>query len=175
MPILNIVDETLQTKIYDKRDDFSFPIVNFPFLEGDVPLAPSYGVYISQLVRYARICSGVSDFNDKNRFITEKLLNQGYRYHKLVKSFSKFFHKYQYLLDKFNCTRRYLIVNGISHPKFYGNVVYKAHKFKNHPMRMSNWLKNLICKGYKTEIVIKSLMLVFFGDNINELITALRN
>ena len=71
---LSIINGRLHTKVYDKRDDFSFPIVNFPFLEGDVPLAPSYGVYISQLVRYARICSDVSDFNDKNRFITEKLL-----------------------------------------------------------------------------------------------------
>ena len=36
-------------KIYDKRDDFDFDIVNFPFLDGDVP-RPSYGVYIFQLI-----------------------------------------------------------------------------------------------------------------------------
>ena len=29
-----------------KRDDFNFEIVNFPFLDGDVPRSPSYGVYI---------------------------------------------------------------------------------------------------------------------------------
>lgn len=67
----------LNTRVYDKRDDFSFPIVNFPFLDGDVPLAPSYGVYISQLVRFARICNKVSDFNDRNQCITKKLLHQG--------------------------------------------------------------------------------------------------
>ena len=77
----------LNTKVYDKRDDFSFPIVNFPHLDGDVPLAPSYGVYISQLVRYARVCSDVSDFNDRNLCLTEKLLHQGFRYHKLIKTF----------------------------------------------------------------------------------------
>ena len=52
---VSISQGKISTKIYDKRDDFSFPIVNFPFLDGDVPLAPSYGVYISQLVRYARV------------------------------------------------------------------------------------------------------------------------
>ena len=43
--------------IYDKRNDFDFGIVNFPFLDGDVPRRPSYGVYISQLIRFARVCS----------------------------------------------------------------------------------------------------------------------
>ena len=45
--------------IYDKRDDFNFEIVNFPFLDGDVPRSHSYGVYISQLIRFARVCSNV--------------------------------------------------------------------------------------------------------------------
>ena len=51
-------------KIYDKRDDFDFDIVNFPlFLDGDVPRRPSYGVYISQFIRFERVCSHVEDFN----------------------------------------------------------------------------------------------------------------
>ena len=37
----------LKTKLYDKRDDFSFPIGNFPFLSSNIPAAPAYGVYIS--------------------------------------------------------------------------------------------------------------------------------
>ena len=45
----------VSSKIYDKRDDLNFEIVNFPFLDGDVPCSPSYGVYISQLIRFA-IC-----------------------------------------------------------------------------------------------------------------------
>ena len=81
----------LITKIYDKRDDFDFPIVNFPFLDGDVPKAPSYGIYISQLVRFCRICTKVSDFNERNQNLTEKLLKQGYRYHKLLKTFTQVF------------------------------------------------------------------------------------
>ena len=53
------------TKIYDKQDDFNFEIVNFPFLDGDVPHYPSYGVYISQLIPIARVCSHVDDFNNR--------------------------------------------------------------------------------------------------------------
>ena len=52
-------------KIYDKRDDFNFEIVNFPFLDGYVPRSPSYGVYISHIIRFARVCSNVDDFNNR--------------------------------------------------------------------------------------------------------------
>ena len=51
---LSISNGFVSSKIYDKRDDFDFDIVNFPFLDGDVPRRPSYGVYISQLIRFAR-------------------------------------------------------------------------------------------------------------------------
>ena len=49
------------------------------------------GVYISQLIKFATVCSHVDDFNARNEFSTAKLLNQGYRYHKLRKAFSKFY------------------------------------------------------------------------------------
>ena len=54
---LSISDGFVQTKIYDKRDDFDFDIVNFPFLDGDVPRSTSYGVYISQLIRFSSVQS----------------------------------------------------------------------------------------------------------------------
>ena len=79
----SISNATVSTKIYDKRDDFDFDIVNFPFLDGDVPGRTSYGVYISQLIRFARASSNVNDFNCRNKALTAKLLRQGYRYHKL--------------------------------------------------------------------------------------------
>ena len=60
-----------------------FEIVNLPFLDGDVPRSPSYGVYISQRIRFARVRSNVDDFNNRNLFLTAKLLKQGYRYHKI--------------------------------------------------------------------------------------------
>ena len=85
-----ISNDIVSTKIYDKRDDFDFDIVNFPFLDGDVPCSTSYGVYISQLIRFARASSYVADFNTRNKLLTQKLLKQGYRYHKLRKTFSNF-------------------------------------------------------------------------------------
>ena len=56
---LSISNGFVSSKIYDKRDD----IVNVLFLDGDVPRRPSYGVYISQLIRFARVCSYVEYFN----------------------------------------------------------------------------------------------------------------
>ena len=56
------------------------------FLDGDVPRSTSYGVYISQLIRFAIASSYVDDFNTFNKLLTQKLLKQGYRYHKLRKT-----------------------------------------------------------------------------------------
>ena len=91
---LSITNGIVSSKIYDKRDDFNFEKVNFPFLDEDVPRSPSYGVYISQLIRFARVCSNVDDFNNRNLFLTAKLLKQGYRYHKIRKAFTKFDHRH---------------------------------------------------------------------------------
>ena len=52
----------ITTKLYDKHDTFGFHIVNFPFMSSNIPSAPAYGVYASQLIRYARCCSNYSDF-----------------------------------------------------------------------------------------------------------------
>ena len=57
---IKVIGSNIHTSVYDKRVDFGFPIVNFPWLSGDVPRLPSYGIYISQLVRFARCCTGVS-------------------------------------------------------------------------------------------------------------------
>ena len=73
---MSITNGIVSSKIYDKRDDFNFEIVDFPFLDGDVSHSPSYGVYISQLIRFARVCSIVDDFNSRNLFLTAKLLNK---------------------------------------------------------------------------------------------------
>ena len=53
-----------------------FIITNFPILDGDVPRRPSYGVYISQLIRFARVCSHVDDFNTRNKCLTANFLNR---------------------------------------------------------------------------------------------------
>ena len=63
---LSISNDIASTKIYDKRDDFDLEILNFPFLEGDVPRSTTNGVYISQLIPLARAPSHVADFNTRN-------------------------------------------------------------------------------------------------------------
>ena len=80
---LSIANGFVSSKIYDKRDDFDFDAVNFPFLDGDAPRRASYGVYISQLIRFAKVCNHVADFNAQNICLTAKSLRQGYWYHKL--------------------------------------------------------------------------------------------
>ena len=64
---LSITNGIASSKNYDKQDDFNFEIVNFPFLDGDVPRSPSYGIYISQLIRFARVCSNVDAFTDRSK------------------------------------------------------------------------------------------------------------
>ena len=127
---LSISNGFVSSKIYDKRDDFDFDIVNFPFLDGDVPRRPSYGVHISQLIRFSRVCSHVDDFNTRNKCLTAKLLKQGYRYHKLRKDFSNFYRRHYELISKFNVGLISLLHRGLSEPEFYGDLVYKFQKIR---------------------------------------------
>ena len=89
---MSITNGIVSSKIYDKQDDLNFEIINFSFLDGDVPRSPSYDVYtgISQLIRFARTCSNVDD-----------LLKQDNRYHKIRKAFSNFYHRHSELIVKY--------------------------------------------------------------------------
>ena len=109
----SISNDIVSAKIYDKRDDFDFEIINFPFLDGDVPRSTSYGVYISQLIRFARASSYIADFNTCNKLLTQKLLKQGYRYHKHRKKNSKFYRRYNNLISKFQVGLKYLLRQGL--------------------------------------------------------------
>ena len=91
---LSIHNDTVSTKIYEKRDDFDFDIVNFPFFDDDVPRRPSYGVYITQVIRFARVSSHVNVLNNRKKFLKAKLFKQSYRYDKLRKAFSKLYRRH---------------------------------------------------------------------------------
>ena len=122
---LSITNGIVTSKINDKQDFFNLEKVNLPFLDVGDPRSPSYGVYISQLIRFARVCSNVDDFNNRNLFLTAKLLKQGYRYHKIKKAFSKFYHRDSGLILKYNIELKTHLQQGISETIFYGNLVYK--------------------------------------------------
>ena len=76
----------IRTKLYDKRDAFGFHIVNFSFMSSNIPSAPAFGVYASQLIRYAHCCSNYSDFLLCHRALATRLLSQGYKVNRLRNS-----------------------------------------------------------------------------------------
>ena len=142
----------------------SYIIKKKPLCICDVPRLPSYGIYISQLVRFARCCTSVLDFHSKNLQITSKLLTQGYRYHKLRKTFGKFFRSYSQLLSKFgDISFQEYVSKGISHPVFYGDLVYKLRRVKGTPNFISSGskiVKRLRRRQYDPLIIERTIGLV---------------
>ena len=161
---IKVIGSNIHTSVYDKCDDFGFPIVNFPWLSGDVHRLPSYGIYISQLVQYARCCTSVLDFHSKNLQITSKLLAQGYRYHKLRKTFGQFFRSYSELLSKFGAISfQEYVSKGITHPVFYGDLVYKLRRVKGETNFISSGskiVKRLRRRQYDPAIIERTISLV---------------
>ena len=130
---LSITDGMVSSKIYGERGGFGFGVVNFPFLDGDVPPSPAYGVYISQLIRFATVCSNVEDFNNRNLVLTAKLLKQGCRCRRIQGAFSKFYHRHSELVVKCSVGLRTLLQQGVSEPVFYGDLVYKFGRIVGEP------------------------------------------
>ena len=85
-------------------------------------LYPIYGVYISQLIRFARTSSYATYFNTPNKLLTQKLLKQGYQCHKLRKTFSKFYRRNYDLISKFKVGLKSLLRQGVLEPEFYGDL-----------------------------------------------------
>jgi hypothetical protein len=90
----------LTTQLYDKQDDFNFSIINFPYLCTccSIPAAPAYGVYISQLIQYARACSAYDQFLVRGSLLTNKLMSQGFQMSRLQAAFRKFYGRYNDLI-----------------------------------------------------------------------------
>ena len=156
---------------YDKRDDFGFDIVNFPFLDGDAPRRTSYGMYISQLIRFARASSNLSDFYCRNKALTAKLLRQGYRYLKLCKAFSKFYRRHNALVEKYSVSLKTLHQQGIPELEFYGEVVYRFRKmvgksnFSEQFRKLINRYKRI---GYSLDIMRQTAYLVVNPIIVND-------
>ena len=87
-----------QASVYDKRDDFDFPIVKFPYLSSNIPESPTYGVFVSQLIRYARVCSKYEDFLFRGSILVSKLMKKGYSSQKLQTTFRKCYGLYTDLI-----------------------------------------------------------------------------
>ena len=102
-------DGQLHTSIYDKRDDFNFHITNFPFLSSNIPSSPAYGIFISQLIRYAGACSSDECFILRARRLSSTLLNQGYRVERLTSSFRKFYGRYRELIQQYKVSLSWML------------------------------------------------------------------
>ena len=125
---------------------------------------------ISQLIRFARVSSHVADFNARNKSLTSKLLQQGYRYHKLRKTFSKFYRRHYELVSKFNVGLKTLLHQGLSDPEFYGDLVYKLKKIEGRA-DFSDQFRKIIVRykriGYNINIMRQSACLVFNPITVN--------
>ena len=115
---LSISNGFVSSKIYDKRDDFDFDIVNFPFVDGDV----------SQLIRFARVSSHVTDFNAHNKILPVNLSIRAIGIINFEKAFSKFYRRHYEFVPKFKVGLKSLLQQGLSEPEFYGDLVYKLRK-----------------------------------------------
>jgi hypothetical protein len=107
----------ISTKIYDKRDDFNFKIITFPNMCSNIPASPAYGVYISQLIRYARASNNYSDFLKCHLHLRNRLLDQGYKKIRLIRSLKKFIFRYQDLVEIYSVSAEKIINDGFSYSK----------------------------------------------------------
>ena len=160
---LCIFNGTVSTKTYDNRDDFDLDIVNFPFLDGNVPRRTSYGVYISQLIEFARASLILSDVNCRNKALTAKFLRQDYRYFKLRTAFSKFYRRHNALVEKYNVSLKTLLQQGISEPEFYDDLLYRFRKIVG-KSNFSEQFRKLINRyeriGYSLDIMRQTAYLI---------------
>ena len=128
-------------------------------------------VYISQLIRFARVSSHVADFNARNKSLTAKLLQQGYWYHKLRKTFSKFYRRHYELVSKFNVGLKPLLHQGLSEPEFYDDLVYKLKKKMKVGLIFLFSSEKIIVRykriGYNINIMRQSAYLVFNPIMVN--------
>ena len=108
----------LSTRLSDKRDHFDLKIVNFPSLSSNISSGPSYSVYISQLIRYARCCLHYDDFKYRHKCLVDRLLSQGYIALRLEKSFKKFYGRYQDLIDKYQGSVKVMLNNSFPGESF---------------------------------------------------------
>ena len=102
--------KNITTKLYGKRDASGFHTVNFPFMSSNIPSAPAYGVYASQLIHYVRCCSNYSDFLLCHRALVTRLLSQGYKVYHLSNTFKKFYGRHTDLVGQYKKNVKCLLI-----------------------------------------------------------------
>ena len=111
--------EIKATKLYDKRDAFGFHIVNFPFMSSNIPSAPAYGFYASQLIHYVHCCSNYSGFLLRHRALVTRLLSQCYKVDHLSNTFKKFYGRHTDLVGQYKKNVCQVFADSISRNDLY--------------------------------------------------------
>ena len=108
-------DGQLRTSLYDKHDDFNFHITNFPFLSSNIQSSPAYGVFISQLIQYAKACSSNECFILRAARLLYKILGQGYVMIRLTSSSMKFYGRYGDCIKHYDVSLSQMLHDIIGH------------------------------------------------------------
>ena len=95
-----IKDACIEVKTYDKRDAFTFEIINYPDLSGNIPTNPAYGVMTSQVIRYARIYSKKGDWLERVKSLTKNYYGNNYTINGLKSSLKKCLKKHRWITTK---------------------------------------------------------------------------
>ena len=98
---VDVEENQFKTKTYDKRETYKFEIVNYPDLSGNIPHGASYGVYTSQIIRYARVCNRVEDFKERIKLLTNKLIEKGFIFDRLRNTMKKCLGKHSWIANKY--------------------------------------------------------------------------
>ena len=117
----------------------------------------------------ARASSHVIDFNNRNKLLTQELLKQGYQYHKLRKTFSKFYRQYYDLISKFQVGLKSLLGQGLSEPELYGDLVYELKKIvgsNNFSAQIIKIISNYRKIGCKINVLQQTACLVVNGITV---------
>ena len=147
--------------MYDKQDDFDFDIVICHFLDDDAPRRHMGYTYLN-LLDSPELLQILVTLISVIKFLLPNL-RQGYRDFKLRKAFSKFLSQTQCLGRKYNVSLKILLRQGISEPKFYGDLVYRFRKivgksnFSEQFRKLINSYKRI---GYSLDILRQTACLV---------------
>ena len=95
-----IIDDKIQIKVYDKREDFKFEIINYPHIESNIPHRIAYGVFTSQLIRYANICTQKEDLIARVKILIDKLLKKKYTIENLKKTTRRCMENHKWIKSK---------------------------------------------------------------------------
>ena len=99
---ISIVNGRIVCKVFDKRRSFPFKIINFPDIKySNIPNKPSYGIFLSQILRVLRICNKIEYFNLELDILCKSFLEKGYTKDVLLSIFNKFICNYPKEWGKF--------------------------------------------------------------------------